>query len=339
MTRYERVMAALSLGEPDVTPVVHTWNAFTYRHAGYTFSECNTDGRKHVEAQLKCLEDFGVDAVWAPTATGPLCEACGADVRYLDDNPPVNGPGVVKTDEDIASLGFTSVRDAGRIPWVLETTRNLRKGVGREIPIFAVVPSPHTIADALRGTQELFKDFVRRPALVEALIDKCVAPAVEFADLVAEAGANVAWVPEPLCSGTCISRMHYVRFVYPYTRRLFLALRGQGIKSVHHVCGDWHDRLDLSHDGPTALHLAAEADLAEVKATYGSKVALMGNIRSVDLLFGTPEAVAGETRDCLARGASGGGFILSCDCSLPPGSPKENVLAVTTVARSRPGGR
>ena len=58
-------------------------------------------------------------------------------------------------------------------------------------------------------------------------------------------------------------------------------------------------------------------DLAEVKARYGQRIALKGNVDCAHLMsFGTPEEVAEATKEALRKGAPGGGYILSSSNSI-----------------------
>ena len=51
-------------------------------------------------------------------------------------------------------------------------------------------------------------------------------------------------------------------------------------------------------------------DLGEVKARYGHRVALKGNVDCAQLMtFGTPEEVIDATKEALCKGMPGGGFI------------------------------
>jgi uroporphyrinogen decarboxylase len=70
-------------------------------------------------------------------------------------------------------------------------------------------------------------------------------------------------------------------------------------------------------------------DLAEVKAKYGNRLALKGNVDCAHTMtFGTPEDVIAETKAALRKGAPGGGFILSSSNSIHSSVKPENYLAM-----------
>lgn len=332
MTSYERVMTALSLGQPDRVPVVPSATAFSFKNAGFKYSECLFDADKHVQAQLRLRGDFGVDGVWGPSSNA-VPEGVGATLRIPEDNPPVVAEPRLKSYADLDRLEPLPITKTGRVPLLLNIARQLRKALGPDVPMFAIAPTPYTLATDLRGAQSLYKDMVRNPEFVARLMEFCVQPAIDYGTALMEAGADIIWVPDPLCGTTCMSRKHYERLSHPYVKRMFDELRAKGAKIVYHLCGDWHDRFDLASQSVHGWHLAIEADLASLKRDYGRKITLMGNVRSVDMLYGTVEDVERESLRCIEQGAEGGGFILSSDCGLPRDTLPANVLAMVKTGK------
>ena len=70
-------------------------------------------------------------------------------------------------------------------------------------------------------------------------------------------------------------------------------------------------------------------DLSEVKAKYGHRIALKGNVDCASLMsFGTPEETAEATKEALRKGMPGGGYILSSSNSIHSGVKPENYQAL-----------
>jgi uroporphyrinogen decarboxylase len=102
-----------------------------------------------------------------------------------------------------------------------------------------------------------------------------------------------------------------------------------------HTCGKSRQVLTQAAElGLRAFEPIEEAplgdvDLAEVKKTYGDRIALKGNINSIDImLHGTPEQVRRETRKKLEIGMPGGGFFLAVGDQSPYYTPDENIHAL-----------
>jgi uroporphyrinogen decarboxylase len=76
----------------------------------------------------------------------------------------------------------------------------------------------------------------------------------------------------------------------------------------------------------------AGMNLAEVKAKYGDRIALKGNVDCAQLMtFGTPDQVIEATKEALRQGAPGGGFILSSSNSIHSAVKPENYQALLTT--------
>ena len=75
-------------------------------------------------------------------------------------------------------------------------------------------------------------------------------------------------------------------------------------------------------------------DLAEVKAKYGDRVALKGNVDCAHLLsFGTVEEVKAATIRALEQGMPGGGYILSSSNSIHSAVKPENYAAMVETVK------
>ncbi len=88
-----------------------------------------------------------------------------------------------------------------------------------------------------------------------------------------------------------------------------------------------------SNDG-AKKRLRFAQQVGAVKAKMGHRVALMGNVPPLDI--GVRETLADVTRwarECLAKGAPGGGMILSFGGGVSPGTPPENIDALLDAAR------
>jgi len=87
--------------------------------------------------------------------------------------------------------------------------------------------------------------------------------------------------------------------------------------------------IDSGIDCLDPLDPVAGMDLGDVKRKYGSRIALKGNVDCSHLMtLGTPDEVAAATRQALAVGAPGGGYILSSSNSIHSSVKPENYMAM-----------
>lgn len=333
MTSKERVIAAIQLEEPDRVPVVPMMREFVLKHQHLKFIQCYNDADSYVNAQLKCLRETGVDAVWDLFGIPVLEEAGGSEMATPIDEPPTITNPVLKS-RDFNLIKPFNPTSSGRMPHLIEIVKKLKKAVVSEVPVFAWVSAPYRSACMLRGLQNLFIDMYEDPKFVEDLCEYCVKPCVDFAFALAEAGADVIEIGNASASSAMISSDFYRRFVHPTNKKLISALREQNIFVMMHICGDLNDRADIVFSEGMNIMSFEKLDVPKFKEKYGQSTCFLGYVGSSStLLTGTSYDVENESKKCIEEGGKSGGFILSADCVVPRDTPKENVIAMVNAAK------
>jgi uroporphyrinogen-III decarboxylase len=130
-----------------------------------------------------------------------------------------------------------------------------------------------------------------------------------------------------------VSKRHYQTLIQPHLRRIFDEFEGL-IRLYHNDTPCPHLLESLAEANFDVFNFSHEMDIGEVKAKMGHRVAMMGNVPPLDVgVRGTPADVAQWARECLDKGAPGGGMILSFGGGVSPGTPAENIDALLEVAR------
>jgi uroporphyrinogen decarboxylase len=149
------------------------------------------------------------------------------------------------------------------------------------------------------------------------------------------AGVDAMWLSDDLGDSTrgFLRLNQFRKYVLPYFAELVEYVDGLGVPVMLHSCGHITDYLpDLAQTKIASVHplqRTAGMDLAQVKACYGQRFAIIGNIDSSRTLpFGTPEDVAAEVREAIRIAAPGWGYVLASDHSLHDGISVENILAM-----------
>jgi uroporphyrinogen decarboxylase len=112
--------------------------------------------------------------------------------------------------------------------------------------------------------------------------------------------------------------------------------------SMLHCCGKERELIhilatetDLDSVNPLEISPMGDCDLTEVKRTDGSKIALMGNLQTTDVMLrGSVEDVRAASKAALDAAGAGGGFILSTGDQCGRDTPDENISAMVEVART-----
>jgi len=82
------------------------------------------------------------------------------------------------------------------------------------------------------------------------------------------------------------------------------------------------------------FNFSHEANIAEVKAIMGHRVALMGNVPPLSVAGREPpDVVKRHALECLNKAAPGGGMILSLGGGVSMGTPAESLDAMLEAAR------
>lgn len=330
VTAYERIMKAIMLGQADRVPILPMARMFCIRYAGLNVSETFQNPDKYVNAHLKMTRDFSFDAVYDLYSGAPLFnEFLGAKLTFGDAGPPTAAP-VFESIEDFKKAERVDLSKIKRMEDVHWMVKKLKEEVAGTYPVIAFAHYPFRSAALLRGVQNFFMDLVMNPSFVRDLLDFCLDMCKSYAEIVIDAGADIIFTSQSVSNRDCISRQHYEQFVTGHESFLNSFIKSKNKKILHHTCGDWSDRFDLAvAEGPDVLYVSSVADLAELKAKYGNKICIMGNLHCVDILQrGTPDQVEKECYECIKKAGAGGGFILSGDCDLAFNTPTENVRAM-----------
>jgi uroporphyrinogen decarboxylase len=178
------------------------------------------------------------------------------------------------------------------------------------------------------------------PGFLHSLVDIAVDFAIKAINRMAPAGVDAMILSDDLgaSSGGLLRPQQFREIYKPGMKKIIDCIKRHNLPVFLHCCGRVYDYLDdLVEIGVEAYHpvqRTAGMDLAAVKAKYGDKLCLVGNIDSSRTLpFGTPEEIEAETREALRIAAPGYGYILGSDHSLHDGIPVKNIQLMFDVAR------
>ncbi len=192
----------------------------------------------------------------------------------------------------------------------------------------------------LMGMQNLLMAIVMEPELVKALVEMSVTVNLELAKEVAARGAKIVYTGDDYAynKGPLMSPKHFREFFYSGLCRVMRGYKELGLYTIKHTDGKLWPILDMIIDSGIdcldPIDPQAGMDLGEVKAKYGDRVALKGNVDCAQLMtFGTPDEVVEATKETLRKGMPNGGFILSSSNSIHSAVKPENYVAMLKTLR------
>lgn len=151
---------------------------------------------------------------------------------------------------------------------------------------------------------------------------------LEMVKQLAERDAKVVLIFDDYAfkNGPMMSPRHYRQYVLPWIKQICAAAHKLDCKIMLHSDGDLTSILDdlvndcqidaLNPIEPTIAN--PEYEISKIRAKYGHKLTLVGNVPPNLLATGTPEEVATYTKRLLQEIAPGGGYILASGHSINP---------------------
>jgi uroporphyrinogen decarboxylase len=192
----------------------------------------------------------------------------------------------------------------------------------------------------LMGMQDLLMAIVTQPELVQALVELSVTFNLKLAKEVAARGAKIVYTGDDYAynRGPLMSPGHFRQFFFPGLCSVMQGYKELGLYVIKHTDGNLWRIIDMIIDSGIdcldPIDPQAGMDLGEVKAKYGDRVALKGNVDCAHLLtFGAPEEVVEATKLALKQGMPGGGYILSSSNSIHSAVKPENYVAMVQTLR------
>jgi len=137
--------------------------------------------------------------------------------------------------------------------------------------------------------------------------------------------------------GPIIRPAVYAEMIAPHFKEVVQGYKSLGLIVIKHSDGDIRplldDWLEAGIDCLDPIDPGGGLDMAEMKAHYGDRLCLKGNIDCTGRLCdGTPEQVAEEVRVCIEKGGPGG-LIVSSSNTIHSGVRPENFRAMIDAVR------
>jgi len=334
MNSLGRITAALNFETPDRVPVI----AQVFGHAAtlnnVPLGDYVRDGELLARCQMKALEHYGYDAVFALMDVNVETEAVGSVLTYRADQYPVVKSYVLSKVADLDGLSVPNPHEAGRMPELLKAARVLRHEVGDDVLVVGCVLGPMTLATQLLGIESALYLATDRPESFGRLLDFAVEVVMKFGEAQIEAGAHLPVVFDPSASPAVVPHQFFREFELPRLNRVFASFKQAGaVANWLHIAGPTGPILPLyPQAGVNIANFDYYVDPLDAQQAL-PRTCLDGNIKPLSFVEATPEEIAAESSRLLKLFAHRGGFILSPGCEIPPESKPENIEAMVLSAR------
>lgn len=192
----------------------------------------------------------------------------------------------------------------------------------------------------LVGMDRLLEFFYTEPEFVHELMDRVVAVNERIIRNAIRLGAEVICIADDYASNLApmFSPRHFLEYVWPRLQRIVNAIHEEGALAIKHSDGNlWpilDDIVSTGADGLNPIEAIAGMDLGEVKAKYGDRLCLVGNIDCGELLcHGTTAQVEAAVAEAMGMAKLGGRFMLASSNSIHAGVKPENFAAMVRAGK------
>ena len=145
---------------------------FAARYNHTTYGRFASDYRVLVESNIRCFEDFGMDAVGLISDPYRETSAFGADVHFPADSVPQCRKAIVKSIEDARLLKNPDLYKAERTFDRIRGAEEYRKRMGYAVPVIGWIEGPLAETCDLSGVNDTLLNLIMEPDLVKILIEK-----------------------------------------------------------------------------------------------------------------------------------------------------------------------
>jgi len=333
MSSEERVMRVLMRQEPDHVPHFE-WSV------DRKVREALCPGCKDaVDFAVKMdLDAVIADVKYTKTLVGPQRwrSEWGYVIQQTAEEHGIEVESPIKTLEDFERY----VPPNPLHPWRYEHIEQLVDSFSGKKAVIVHLNDVFSLPRYLMGMEDLLASIIEQPRLVQALVDLSVEMNLQMARELVKRGVKIVYTGDDYAytQGPLMSPTHFRELFYPGLKKVISGFKELGLMVIKHTDGNLWPILDMIVDSGIdcldPIDPLAGMDLAEVKAKYGHRIALKGNVDCAHLMtFGTPEQVVEATKDALRKGAPGGGYILSSSNSIHSSVKPENYLALLQTWR------
>ncbi|MFQ5858594.1 MAG: uroporphyrinogen decarboxylase family protein [Anaerolineae bacterium] len=306
---------------------------WTIRHWGTQFGEIIRDPKAYADMIIRTNEELQSPMVYVGSGfNNYLAAAMGGRIKERPlGAPDLDEPIIRKSADELDEYTVEDVANDSVTQNIWEATRLVAEAVGDDVVVTTTAWGPFTLAGQIYGVEDFMRGTYKKKAQVHKTLEFATQLLKAFyRPLVEDKVIPVMSIADPTASGDLISARVFRTFSLPYLQDLIHWGHEHGVATWLHICGDTTEKLDdIAETEADCFSLDYKVNMATAKEKLAGRMCIAGNVDPVAVLDqGTPEDVRRASQACLEAAATGGGFILTAGCDLPPTVPEKNLLAM-----------
>ena len=280
------------------------------------------------EVTLQPLRRIEVDAAILFSDLLLPLEPMGIPFDFLKgEGPSIERP--IRSSADIDRVKAVDPRET--LPFTFDAIRSIKRELGDRVPLIGFAGAPFTLASyAIEGGHSnnfaLTKSLMYGdPPAWHRLADKLANVVSEYLVAQIEAGVDAVQVFD-----SWVGALHaddYREFALPHTRRIFDAISGRGVPTIHFGVATGSILHVMREAGGDVLGADWRIPLDEAWQRIGADRGIQGNLDPT-LLLGPRERLLTGASEILSRAAGRPGHIFNLGHGILPSTPVDNVQAL-----------
>lgn len=268
---------------------------------GAPWPEAHSDPEQMAKLAIANYELSGLEAVRIPFCLTVLAEAMGCEINMgtINRQPSVIAHPYTK---DLEGMEMPeNLLDMGRIQAVLDAIKIIRERVGPDVPIIGGMEGPVTLASDLSSVKSFMKWSLKKPELLEQVLDFATEATIAYANSMVLAGADIVSIADPVASPDLMSPDSFKNVLQSRLQKFSSNVNSV---TVLHVCGNVNPILDYMADcGFEGLSVEEKVgSIKKAKEVLGDRARLVGNISSpFTLLPGPIDKIKEESKKLSQR--------------------------------------
>jgi uroporphyrinogen decarboxylase len=334
MSRNDRLIKACSMVKADCTPVWFMRQAGRYMKQyrdirdKYSLMEMFKNPELAATVTLQPVRAFAVDAaiIFADILL-PL-EPMGIGVDFVEGRGPViKKP--VRTTSDVNLLRI--VEPESDLGFVLESLKLVRQEIDGRVPLIGFAGAPFTLASyAIEGAASSSYIVTKRlmyetSSAWNLLMERFCASILSFLKAQVRAGAQLVQVFDSWAG--CLSPADYESYVLPYNKKIFEALRQEGIPSIHFSTGTSGLLPLISAAGGDIIGVDWRISLGDAWQRIRPGAGIQGNLDPVVLMAPWP-VLSRKSAEILDQAGGRAGHVFNLGHGVLPSTPEDSIRAL-----------
>ena len=332
ITSLERVLRALQGKKQERPPFTLTLSLYGARLTGCPLKEYFKSPQNYCEGQLKILEEFSPDILFAPFVLTYEAEAFGSELHFSKNYAPnIKKPAVARA-SSFFTLRVPDVDTHESLFFIRESIRLLSKACKNRVPVCAILTAPIDLPALILGIDQWIETLVTDPSLASEILNVTGKHFISLANAFFSDGASFIGIPSIFTNPQFMYKQMIGEQILPVLSRAFADVKGPLV--FHH---GGNPLLPSLPDFTALPNIAAFAfdprdSLAEARTILGPARLILGNLNGPTLARTETAEVLETARKILKDRKEDPCYIFaSSGADIPYETPPERIKALSNL--------